>query len=47
MTDVFSYHKGNKMDEKYDQDIFLIPDMMSWIHEDFKGGWMLEDSNPF
>ena len=35
------------MDEKYDQDIFLIPDMMSWIHEDFKGGWMLDDSNPF
>ena len=35
------------MDEQYDQDIFLIPDMMSWIHKDFKGGWMIDDSNPF
>ena len=35
------------MDEKYNEDIFLIPDMLSWIHKDFKGGWMLEDSNAF
>ena len=39
--------KNNKMDNEYDQDIFLIPDMLPWIHKDFKGAWMLEDSNPF